>query len=47
MAGKTSDISTLGRHDPCVGLRATPIGEAMIAITLIDHALRQRGQNSL
>ena len=47
LAGKTSEISTLGRHDPCVGLRATPIGEAMIAITLIDHALRQRGQNSL
>ena len=35
-----------GRHDPCVGIRATPIVEAMLAITLIDHMLRQRGQNA-
>ena len=38
-------MRTTGRHDPCVGLRATPIAEAMLAITLLDHALRQRGQN--
>ncbi|BBI52077.1 hypothetical protein HORIV_44980 [Vreelandella olivaria] len=36
---------TKGRHDPCVGIRATPIAEAMMAITLLDHWLRQRGQN--
>ena len=33
------------RHDPCVGIRATPIAEAMLAIVLMDHALRHRGQN--
>ena len=37
---------TTGRHDPCVGIRATPIAEAMLALVLIDHALRQRGQNA-
>jgi len=37
---------TTGRHDPCVGLRATPIAEAMVALTLIDHYLRHRGQNA-
>ena len=43
--GRSTEISTTGRHDPCVGIRATPIGEAMIAIVLMDHALRDRGQN--
>ena len=43
--GRGTEISTKGRHDPCVGIRATPIGEAMIAIVLMDHALRDRGQN--
>ncbi|MGB3431934.1 chorismate synthase [Achromobacter sp.] len=37
-------VQTLGRHDPCVGIRATPIVEAMLALVLIDHALRHRGQ---
>jgi chorismate synthase len=36
---------TTGRHDPCVGLRATPIAEAMMAIVLMDHWLRHRAQN--
>ena len=44
--GKDSDIVTTGRHDPCVGLRATPIAEAMVALVLIDHYLRNRGQNN-
>jgi chorismate synthase len=39
------DMITKGRHDPCVGIRAIPIVEAMLAITLMDHLLRQRGQN--
>lgn len=43
--GVCQQIVTTGRHDPCVGLRATPIAEAMLALVLIDHALRQRGQN--
>jgi chorismate synthase len=43
-AGKPVKVSTEGRHDPCVGLRATPIAEAMVALVLIDHALRNRGQ---
>lgn len=38
-------MQTTGRHDPCVGIRATPVAEAMLAIVLMDHALRQRGQN--
>jgi chorismate synthase len=45
-AGDPAEIITKGRHDPCVGLRATPIAEAMVAITLLDHFLRQRAQNS-
>jgi chorismate synthase len=45
-AGDPAEIITKGRHDPCVGLRATPIAEAMVAITLLDHYLRQRAQNS-
>ncbi|MBI5438340.1 MAG: chorismate synthase [Nitrosomonadales bacterium] len=44
-AGEAVDVSTEGRHDPCVGIRATPIAEAMLALVLIDHALRNRGQN--
>lgn len=43
--GKPAEISTTGRHDPCVGIRATPIAEAMVAITLMDHLLRHRAQN--
>lgn len=39
-------VSTHGRHDPCVGIRATPIAEAMLAIVLMDHALRHRAQNN-
>lgn len=39
------DISVTGRHDPCVGIRAVPIAEAMIALVLMDHLLRNRGQN--
>lgn len=42
--GRDTEISTKGRHDPCVGIRAVPIGEAMMAIVLADHYLRQRGQ---
>ena len=42
--GKETDIATKGRHDPCVGIRAVPVGEAMLAITLADHYLRHRGQ---
>jgi len=45
-AGQPVLVSTEGRHDPCVGIRATPIAEAMLALVLIDHALRQRGQNA-
>jgi chorismate synthase len=37
-------VETTGRHDPCVGIRATPIAEAMLAIVLMDHALRHRAQ---
>ncbi len=43
--GNPAEISTTGRHDPCVGIRATPIAEAMVAITLMDHLLRHRAQN--
>ena len=39
-------VETHGRHDPCVGIRATPIAEAMLALVLIDHALRHRAQNT-
>ena len=46
MAGAPVDVVTRGRHDPCVGLRATPIAEAMVAITLLDHWLRHRAQNA-
>ncbi len=43
--GQPTEVVTKGRHDPCVGIRATPIAEAMLAITLMDHLLRHRGQN--
>lgn len=43
-AGEPVQVQTLGRHDPCVGIRATPIVEALLAIVLMDHALRQRAQ---
>jgi chorismate synthase len=42
--GNETDILTKGRHDPCVGIRAVPVGEAMMAIVLADHFLRHRGQ---
>ncbi len=44
--GKPAEIVTKGRHDPCVGIRATPIAEAMLAIVLMDHLLRNRAQNA-
>ena len=44
--GNAIEVVTKGRHDPCVGIRATPIAEAMLAITLMDHLLRHRGQNA-
>jgi len=44
LAGEAAMVETHGRHDPCVGIRATPIAEAMLALVLIDHALRQRAQ---
>jgi len=45
-AGNPVEVVTKGRHDPCVGVRATPIAEAMMAIVLMDHLLRHRGQNA-
>ncbi len=45
-SGEAIEVVTEGRHDPCVGIRATPIAEAMVAIVLMDHYLRHRGQNS-
>ena len=44
--GKPVEIITTGRHDPCVGIRAVPIAEAMLAIVLMDHILRDRAQNA-
>jgi chorismate synthase len=44
--GAPVEVVTTGRHDPCVGIRATPIAEAMLAIVLMDHLLRHRGQNA-
>lgn len=44
--GEAAEISVHGRHDPCVGIRAVPICEAMLALVLMDHALRQRAQNA-
>ena len=43
--GNEVEVITKGRHDPCVGIRATPIAEAMVALVLMDHVLRQRAQN--
>ncbi|MFQ5468292.1 MAG: chorismate synthase, partial [Kiloniellaceae bacterium] len=45
--GKDTEISTKGRHDPCVGIRAVPVGEAMMAVVLADHLLRHRAQCGL
>jgi chorismate synthase len=45
-AGEPVEVVTEGRHDPCVGIRATPIAEAMVAIVLLDHCLRHRAQNA-
>lgn len=44
--GNAIEVATHGRHDPCVGIRATPIAEAMMAMVLMDHLLRHRGQNA-
>jgi chorismate synthase len=44
--GNAAEIITKGRHDPCVGIRAVPIAEAMLALTLMDHFIRNRGQNA-
>jgi chorismate synthase len=46
VAGQSTEIITTGRHDPCVGIRATPIAEAMLALVLMDHWLRHRAQNA-
>jgi chorismate synthase len=46
LEGQSADIVTKGRHDPCVGIRAVPIAEAMLALTLMDHYLRHRAQNA-
>jgi chorismate synthase len=45
-AGQSAVVVTKGRHDPCVGIRATPIAEAMLALVVMEHALRQRAQNA-
>ena len=45
-AGQSAEVVTKGRHDPCVGIRATPIAEAMLALVVMEHALRQRAQNA-
>ncbi len=44
--GEPLEVQTFGRHDPCVGIRAAPIAEALLALVLIDHALRQRAQGA-
>ena len=44
--GMAAEVVTTGRHDPCVGIRATPIAEAMLCLVLMDHVLRHRGQNA-
>jgi chorismate synthase len=43
-AGQATQVVTKGRHDPCVGIRATPIAEALLALVVMDHALRHRAQ---
>ena len=45
-SGNPTEVVTKGRHDPCVGIRATPIAEALLALVVMDHALRQRAQNA-
>ena len=45
-SGQPAEVVTKGRHDPCVGIRATPIAEALLALVVIEHALRQRAQNA-
>jgi chorismate synthase len=45
-SGEPIEVVTTGRHDPCVGIRATPIAEAMLALVLMDHFLRHRAQNA-
>jgi chorismate synthase len=45
LKGESTEVITKGRHDPCVGIRATPIAEAMLALVLMEHALRHRAQN--
>ena len=44
--GQSTEVITKGRHDPCVGIRAVPIAEAMLALVIMDHVLRHRGQNA-
>jgi chorismate synthase len=44
-SGANTEVTTSGRHDPCVGIRAVPVGEAMLACVLADHVLRHRAQN--
>jgi chorismate synthase len=44
--GEPVEVVTTGRHDPCVGIRAVPIAEAMLALVLMDHYLRHRAQNA-
>jgi chorismate synthase len=46
LRGQPVEVSTTGRHDPCVGIRAVPIAEAMLALVLMDHVLRHRAQNA-
>ena len=46
VSGAPIEVVTHGRHDPCVGIRATPIAEAMLALVLLDHYLRHRAQNA-
>ncbi|NBX43402.1 MAG: chorismate synthase, partial [Rhodobacteraceae bacterium] len=43
-SGESAEIITKGRHDPCVGIRAVPVGEAMMACVVLDHLLLHRGQ---
>ena len=45
-SGKATEVATKGRHDPCVGIRATPIAEAMLALVIMDPVLRHRAQNA-
>jgi chorismate synthase len=46
LQGQQVEVVTTGRHDPCVGIRAVPIAEAKLALVLMDHLLRHRGQNA-